>query len=248
MPTVDELNNLPFTGGDPFMEGFVESDWTGIDYGTYKLHGKPYQWWKAYPNDDKVINALGPNGEYAERDGLIFVKQTTLLNGEAMSTARCMMWNTTHSIIDPEWGLLEKGSTGFSVLPDEVILARYDLISITDTVSIGREVVQRDATDSIELNRQTVSSIKIVLKLNAGANAIIVPADEYELDGKNIHWLSDNTVKENDYCSVEYQYAPVWQWIEDGARGVTIKGSDGSYLPQRGILVMPQSREWKNGF
>lgn len=246
MPTVEELAALDYSDAtlNTGNQGLQGDDYS-VAYG---LHGKSYQWWKAYPNDDKVINALGPNGEYAERDGLIFVKQTTLLNGLAMSTARCMLWNTTRNIIDPEFGLLEKGTTGFSVLPHEAILARYDLIAVTDMVAVGREVVQRDSTDYIKLNRQTVSSIEVVLKLNAGANATIVPNNEYVLDGQNIHWLSDDTVAENDYCSVEYQYAPVWQWIEDGARGVVQKGSDGKFLPQRGMLVMPQSREWKNGF
>lgn len=245
MPTVAELNTLSWSGSINTANRGIQ----GADYeGPYNVHGKGFNWWKAYPNNDKVINALGPNGEKAERDGLIFVKQSTLLNGEPISTARAMLYSTTRTINDVEFGRLEKGSTGFSVLPSEVILARYDLISVSEIISIGREVIQRDATDSVALNRSTANAILKVFLLKANTNAVVVPSDEYALDGNTIKWVGSATVAENDYCSVEYQYAPVWQWIEDGERGVVQKGTDGKFLPQRGILVMPQGREWKNGF
>lgn len=245
MPTAQDLADMAWTGSINSSNKGMQ----GADYASqYALHGKSFQWWKAYPNDNKIINALGPSGEKAERDGLIFVKQSTLLNGKAMSTARCMLYSTVKNIIDPEFGTLEKGSTGFSVLPHEVILARYDLISVTEIVAVGREVVQRGTGDTVVFNRSTVNAILKVLLLRAGQNAVVVPDDEYELSGNSIKWLSDDTVKENNYCSVEYQYSPVWQWLEDGARGVVQKGTDGLFLPQRGVLVMPQGREFKNGF
>lgn len=245
MPTAQELADMAWSGSINTANKGIQ----GADYATqYAIHGKSFRWWKAYFNDSKIINALGPNGEKAERDGLIFVEQTTLLNGNAMSTARCMLYDTVKNIIDPEFGVQEKGSTGFSVLPHEVILARYDLISVTEIIAVGREVVQRGAGDTVVFNRSTVNAILKVLLLKAGQNAIVVPDDEYVLSSNSIKWLSDNAVKENDYCSVEYQYSPVWQWIEDGARGVVQKGTDSLFLPQRGILRMPQGREWKNGF
>lgn len=237
MPTPAQLNALAFTGGDPFMGGFVESDWLGWDYGTYTLHGKPFEWWKSFKLRSNLVTAKGTGGETASNDELLHIKQTTAIDGVTpMDDVRCMVYSTSEDMVDNEFGIIPKGTTSISNIPSQVIFSRYDQVLLSGNVKFTNENLIRAATGDDVLLQSNIVAIDRVMKVAANVNGVIVPAAEYSLASGKLHWISSATVSTGDYYSVIYRYQPLYQWLEQGNQGVMQIGADGKALPQRGVL------------
>jgi|GEM_PF-3572169 len=229
MPTVEELNALPFTGGDPFSGGLVSRDYRS----QYEQHGYPLRWWKGFqaPN-----GATGPNGEARNDQGRIYVEQTHGNDGTPMEDCRCMLYRTRRDIYVPDFGLFEKGSTSVSVLPEQVEFARLDRVAFPEVTWIARDFITRGNTNTDTLTQPPVKSIDKVLFYPANGNAIVIDPDAYEAMDNGIKWLH-NEIPYNGVYSVEYHYLPIFEWLMVEDLGVVQRGSDRSKLPQRGLIT-----------
>lgn len=232
-PTPEQLASLPYSGDSAFSRGNRAKDFRDK---LYLPHGKIIRWWQAYEADPESA-VRGPNGETVSKDGKIFVERTTALNGAPLNTVRVLPYRTNRNIVDPEWGLIEKSSTGLSAIPSEIEFARYDRLGMVDVTLIARNIIERGEGETDKLVRFPVVSIAEIFKLTPGSNAVLISDELYEVSENGITWL-DDSIEEGTPLSVVYRYMPIWQWLCVDDQSVIQRGTDGDLLPQRGVVQM----------
>lgn len=226
MPTLEELNALPYTGSSPFATGL-----TGGDYrGQMRQHGQPFRWWKAWRAPQ---GAVGPNGEVRERNQRLYIEQ------ELESGVHCLFYQTQRDLLHPDLGMVPAGHSAVSVMPDECELAYLDRIAPVWVAWRERVYLKRGSGESDALLHKTVASIDSVL-----VNGDYADSNDYELvEGGGVGWLNNVPALGTSYA-VEYRYHPLFEFLGN-EQGVMQIGKDGVLLPQRGLLrlVVPGGGE-----
>ncbi len=227
MPTIEELNALPYTGSSPFATGL-----TGGDYREQmRQHGQPFRWWKAWRASQGVT---GPHGEVRERNQRLYIEQ------ELESGVHCLFYQTQRNLLHPDLGMVPAGHSAVSVLPDECELAYLDRIAPVWVAWRERVYLKRGSGTVDALLHKTVASIDAVLVDGDYANN-----GDYALaeNGGGIEWLNNAPTAGANYA-VEYRYHPLFEFLGN-EQGVMQIGKDGVLLPQRGLLrlVVPGGGE-----
>ena len=222
--TAAEIAALGYSGPSAGTVGITADDYRA----QYQQHGRRLRWWKAFLCGDELIGeVIGPGGEMVERNGYVYIEQVLA------DDVRCMLYQTKRDFFDPEFGVVPKGSTGISVLPDEIELARLDRVALTDSAWIGRDYVKRGDGEIDELVRQPVVSISQVL-----FNGNFLNAANYISASNGVRWMGGQ-LAEGSLYSIEYRYLPMFEFLGE-EQGVVQRGADGSFLPQRGAVNLKQ--------
>lgn len=218
MATTEELLAMPYAGGG----AAIDADSYRIQY---RQHGKAFRWWKAYHAE---VGHVGPSGEVRERNGRVYVEQVLAPD------VRCMVYQTNYDVVDETFGLIPKGSTGISVLPDECELARLDRVQLVDVLRLQRELVTRDGAN-VSLLHPPIEVLRVL------ADGAVVSPSAYALTANGLLW-NEGAPAVGASIGVEYHYCPLWEYLPN-EQGVVQRGQDGSALPQRGAIRALQAGE-----
>jgi hypothetical protein len=219
VPSVKELVSMQYSGGSALI--------TAGDFrAQHQQHGERYRWFKAIP----VANWREVEG--AGRDGNLYIEQTL------PEDARAFMHQTEVDFEDGELGLIPKGTSAISVMPDEAFLKRGDRISLPERRLPMIQLVTRGTGDADALLWTPVKSI-IEVTLNGVAFTL---GTDYQLLGNSIQWLQSKPDNGTQY-TVEYFYEPMYFYI--GSDRTPRPDSGGVLMPQRGAVRMwhPTERE-----
>jgi hypothetical protein len=211
MPTVAELIALDYEQS-PAQAGL-----SAEEYRTqYEAHGLTFRFLAA------IKAPSGWSG--VGKDGMIYNEQSLA------STVRCMVYQTSRDFYDAEQNILyPRGSTGISTMPDEVQFARYDRIILTAAKWFTREIVTRAASGNDALNHPYPHSI-----VRVRINNTVQATTRYQMTSGAVQWLNNAPATGTNYA-VEYLYHPVYEFLGN-EQGVVQQGSDGLFLPQRGVF------------
>lgn len=209
MPTVAELAASSYTG-----QHISQSGMTSEDYRVQcAFHGETVRYFQS---------RLGADGE------------RTLIEVTLAATVRVMRYNTVRDWVDEEYGLISKGSTSLSVLPDEIDPMRGDRFILTAAKRVMRHqtaAVRTGSTDTLPY--QPVASIERVT--DAGGNVLVVDVD-YSADETGITWLT-NAVAEEESYAVIWKAHPSYLWLAEEDKPGPI-GTDDLQLPRRGVVKL----------
>lgn len=224
MPTVEELNALPYTGSSAFANGLTAADYRA----QIAAHGQPFRWWKALRTDPGT-------GQKRESNDRVYEEQEF----PEGSNVRALFYNTSKDIMHPEAGLIPKGHTAISVMPDECELTEGDRVSpLVHRWRFRGRAKRAETGDDLLLHRMATNIERIVI------GGEMVDVENYELlDGGLVHWLDDAPTAGTVYL-VEYRYHPLYEFLGI-EQGVVQFGEDGAFLPQRGLVkvVQPTGKE-----
>lgn len=209
-------------------------------------YGVPIRWWKALPCEcrDPVSGASGVDESGAEcelcigNSGLRYIEQAipnSVFDGQP---CRALVFRTQFEMHDAEFGQIPQGSTGISVLFDELALARGDRVMPLDGQfrAIAREVLTRGAGDLTALSKSPVLAVSLLT-----ANGVIYAlgrdfAIRENADG--IEWLTGPGSMRPDAgerVSIEYAVRPIYTLL-DGPNAARQESSDGGALPYEFVL------------
>lgn len=186
----------------------------------HRSAGEPYRWFRGIPV---------PEGTAArDVNGRLYIEQTL------GSAARGLFGSTTIEIEDAEFGIFRKGTTAFSVMPDESLLARLDRIVLTgrELLCVERVIRGSGATDTLS-QPHMVS----VTEVRQGVTTYAV-ATNYTIASNVVTWVLGGPTVGSEYV-VTYKARPVFEFIPLTDH-LPFKDRNGVYMPQRGAL-----RLWK---
>jgi hypothetical protein len=215
MPTVSELNALPYTGGSPASKGLAAEDYRK----QYRIYGEPIRWWKALPVP------VGTPGR--ERNGYLYEEQTLA------PEIRVLIYQNRRDIQGTPFGSVTAGQSMISVMPDEVHLARGDRILATQRLQRARARIRREAGNSDVL--PIPHAVELVWAVGAGTT--FVAGEDFALssDGRAIEWLGALQPEAGQEYGLEWTYRPMYVFLGQMNQEHAL-GTDGLLLPQIGLL------------
>jgi len=177
----------------------------------HRQRGESYRWLKGIPVPE------GTPGR--EQNGRLYVEV-------ALDPAiRGMFHNTTVDMEDAEFGLIRKGATAFSVMPDETPMARLDRVILTQREMLVREVVSNGT-----LAQPYVAA---VVEIRQGTTVYARDTD-YTVTGRTINWTG---AAPSGAYSVEYTFNPVFVVVPQSDQ-LPRPDRYGVLMPQRGALML----------
>jgi len=215
---VEEILALDYSGNVPASQGLTSDDYRR----QYAAHGETFRVWEAAPVTG------GSN-----KSGLLFTEI------ELDDTARGYFYQTRREIEIEEFGLIPRGSTAFSVLPDVVELGENFRLLRTAQEWKGRAQITRGSGSTDSLPERFVTAITQVL-LSGGSEAAADDVEAVSADSPDdddlggIQWLGNAPAAGTVY-TVRFRYHPLFVCLGELIQGEPI-GADGERLPQRVLL------------
>ncbi|HEX9998367.1 MAG TPA: hypothetical protein VGB45_14610, partial [Abditibacterium sp.] len=220
MSTAAELADLPYAT-NPFSQGIITEDYRT----QFHEHGERVRHWMAY--NGAPDGAMGPNGETANRHGILYVENVL------PEEVRVLITETQREVYDVDFGLLSKGRASIACLPDELEPARNDRFVLLDKLFVGRLAIACSGESSDSLGRSFVREILSVI-----ADGEVLSVSDYQLteaeDGTSeITWGA--TIPQT--ALINFRHNPAFIYLDVSDRNPP-RGADQKRLPIRGILTM----------
>lgn len=204
MPTPAELAAMPYGG---VARTAMSLDAAGFRT-EYQQHGETVRWWKGY------LTATGARN---------FVEQTLA------DTVRVMVYNSRREFEDAEFGLIAKGTTMISVLPDEIEACHGDRFCLTHAkrAKLRRgHFIRQGSIDPLPYS--PVASIARVV--NASGTVLVLGTDyAVASGGAGIEFLTNSVAVGASYA-IDWRAYSTFEVLTGGERDSPI-GADNLQLP-----------------
>lgn len=225
MPTAEELNALPYSGGSAFSAGL-----TGKEFEDLSLeNGYSFRYWESFDARGLAPSFSGPNGEVASRDGQLYIERD-------VSGLKVMLWQTKQELDSPEFGLIRVGTTMVSYMPDQMALARNDrllILSTAKTLTVKRTVTATGTATTVLPDFYPVEVLRVL------ADGEFLNPSQYSLNGNVISWQG---TPPNSQLLLRLNIYPLYKFLGNvDQRGPM--GRDGRSLPASGALTLVSSGE-----